>query len=248
MEDSKNTTAVEVTTTVAEETSNPPSKRRNLGRQARRRRKKMLEIEKAAEVASSTTTQHANQTKPSILPTDRNYVWPGVEQQRELTEPDQQALLGQLGYIPGNALSVGARVHTAIPELASENSPLVLKLYPLVLREESDSTKSRRKRKRQETDTNTLMEPFPTIYWVTHPRIKALISKLELQNLGNQFEKRLQQDSQAMASMELAHRQYGEERYNTITSKDWEWIRQRKWEAAFAKTRGVAGIRNYKGM
>jgi len=86
--------------------------------------------------------------------------------------------------------------------------PLVIKLYPLVLRDESSSTKRRRKRCREENkddfidhdDTNIngtttavkvsarksetmdttikstidaeatpLMEPFPTIYWVTHP-------------------------------------------------------------------------------
>jgi hypothetical protein len=112
--------------------------------------------------------------------------------------------------------------------------PLVIKLYPLVLRDESSSTKRRRKRRRAEAEddstdhtgtsanataaasntstrttgtrddskdnadatlfpskTTPLMEPFPTIYWVTHPLIKAFISKLELDRINVQFEQRL---------------------------------------------------------
>jgi len=100
--------------------------------------------------------------------------------------------------------------------------PLVVKLYPLALRDESSSTKRRRKRRRDEKEEQQynmkatgdeedtaskskpidpsfsttslitpLMEPFPTIYWVTNPLIKVLISKLELDRLGSQFEQRL---------------------------------------------------------
>lgn len=248
-----------------EDATEPTSKRRNLGRKGRHRVKKLLEIEAAGAAAASTTAL------PTIIPTDRNYVWPAVQELCELsksnntnnnnTANDEQALLGQLGYLPGNALSVAARASDAFPECAKDDSsPLVLKLYPLVLRDESDGTKRKRKRQKQqhqEASTTTtiseeikspLMEPFPTIYWVTHPRIKALISKLELDKWGTKLEKRLQEESDALESMQRAHKEYGQERYNMITTEDREWIQQRKWDAAFAVTRGVAGIRNYASI
>lgn len=228
-----------------------PSKRRNLGRQARRRRKKVMEIEAAAASANG------QKSVSTILPTDRDYVWPAVKELCELKVADEVLLKSQLGYLPGNALSVGARVNEVLPALKDDSSPLVVKLYPLVLRDESDGTKNRRKRKRQKAQSteedndkrkDPLMEPFPTIYWVTEPKIKALISKLELDQWGKKMEQRLEDDAEAMESMHQAHKLYGQERRSTITAKDWEWIQQRRWEAVFAETRGVAGIRNPKSI
>ena len=200
-------------------TTNPASKRRNLGRNARRRRKKVLAIEAAAEAAAAamttvktttttptttTTTKRKsccvdtdseNSRQHNILPKDRAYIWPAVNDLCELTESDKHSLISQLGWLPGNALKVSSRLNDYFPSYPNDDSPLVVQLYPLVLRDESDSTKSHRKRKRRmknganataNTNTNaadtsvSLVEPFPTIFWVTHPRIRALISKLEL--------------------------------------------------------------------
>ncbi len=70
------------------------------------------------------------------------------------------------------------------------------------------------------------MEPFPTIYWVTHPRVRSLISKLELEKWGIKVEQCLKDDADATKSMQLAHNQYGQERHSMITTKDWAWIQQ----------------------
>ena len=90
------------------------------------------------------------------------------------------------------------------------------------------------------------MEPFPTIYWVTNPRVKALISKLELEKMGLELEQRLKESANDLESMKKAHQEYGNERLDLITSssKDWKWIQEKGWEPAFASSRGVAGIRN----
>lgn len=273
-----------------------PSNRKNMGRNARRRRQKVLAIEAAAAQAAignttsltdsfSTTKEAAAVGSPSILPQDRGYLWPAVKDLCTLSEFDKQALIAQLGYLPGNALKVVARVKDHFPSLCNgtpgDEEPLALQLYPLVLRDESDSTKSHRKRRRRQesnetardttngddlhpsqeseidSKANPLVEPFPTMYWVTHPRFRALISKLELSadessdgggGSIKQFEDRLQKESESLDSMKRAHGHYGQERYDLITKEDWKFIQDRKWEVAFSPARGVAGIRNPSGI
>jgi hypothetical protein len=263
--------------------------RRNLGRNARRRRRKVRAIEAAAAEAAMGKTNSATSVN-SILPQDRGYLWPAVKDLCQLSDKDKHALIRQLGYLPGNAIKVAARRKDYFPSLSEnqrdngddgddgDDEPLAIQLYPLVFRHESDSTKSHRKRQQRQEDEhnnsghpgpspisgskqNPLVEPFPTMYWVTHPRFRAIISKLELarqqqtqdaqqNNEGTirHFEKRLQTDPTALDSMLSAHDQYGQERRKVITQDDWKWIQERKWEEAFAVTRGVAGIRNHAGI
>ena len=277
-------------------------KRRNLGRQARKRRKKYLEIETAASAFVAAATSAANletsvlttTETTTVLPTDRSYVLEDVK--TALSQVDRRDLIRQLGYLPGNALKVVARIEdafstedlqrlftaatvttdandttttvcydsgqtdertkkmaTMIQNMMKE--PLVIKLYPLALRDESSSTKRRRKRRREEIEddsteatnagqpqTTPLMEPFPTIYWVTHPLMKALISKLELDRVNVQFEERLEEeevnqesdpstkkDVSALESMKRAHTSYGRERRALLSSKDKDYVQGRKW-------------------
>ncbi|OEU17273.1 hypothetical protein FRACYDRAFT_225199 [Fragilariopsis cylindrus CCMP1102] len=240
----------------------------------------------------------------SILPTDRSYVSDDVKTRTKLLERDRIDLIRQLGYLPGNALQVVTRVKdvfssediqrlfsavvvtsTDDDESATSTSnvqsmmdePLVVKLYPLALRDESSSTKRRRKRRRdqkeeQQDDIKTtgddedtasksksidtslataspLMEPFPTIYWVTNPLVKVLISKLELDRLGSQFEQRLVEGGKEEKAMQRAHKSYGNERFQLLSTRDMDYVKQRRWdESAFSENCGVAGIRNSKAV
>jgi hypothetical protein len=252
-------------------------RRRNLGRSARRRRKKILEVETLAntfnsaaiaEESSSTVPlpndDNANDNDDAILAKDRQHVWPSVQILRLLDASDQQSLLHQLGYLPGNALQVSARandIHGLDPN--HPTAPIVLRLYPIVVRDETNGKRRHHKprvRKQQqqpmngeettcpstktEDDTRHLLEPFPTIYWATHPRLRALISKLELDQVGVALEKKLKEDAVALQQMKRAHYLYGQERQALLQESDWEWIRQRNWQDAFGENRGVAGIRN----
>jgi hypothetical protein len=267
---------------------------------------------------STTTTTTTHAVTERIVPTDRQHVWPAVETIRALTVTDQQELIYQLGYLPGNALAIAARGNVLLQSPAqplssalkgltattiittarmplSPTAPIVLKLYPLVLREETNESatkgrnKSRRRRQQQQhlsksdetlqcddnppeddyvtegpdpeaatepvasdnhhpeplpTSTSPkLIEPFPTIYWVTHPHIKALISQLELQGWGLELERRLALDNSALDSMVRAHASYGLERRALVTQDDLTMIESCHWEEAFSTTRGVAGIR-----
>jgi hypothetical protein len=247
-------------------------RRRNLGRSARRRRKKILEIEALANSAaiaeeSSSTLPHSNNNDNDdniILAKDRQHVWPSGQTLRQLDASDEQSLLNQLGYLPGNALQAAARAD-AIPGLDPNHptAPIVLRLYPIVIRDETDGKRRHHKprvRKQQQqqltngeeaTSSTTeddsrhhLLEPFPTIYWVTHPRLRALISRLELDQVGAALEKKLKEDAVAMEQMKRAHLLYGQERQALLQESDWVWIRQRNWQDAFGENRGVAGIRN----
>jgi hypothetical protein len=189
-----------------------------------------------------------------------------------LTCAEEAAIIGQLGYLPGNAVAVAARAEQ-IPALpVEENVPIVLKLYPLAIRDvysggKADGRKFKGRRRgglcpshrdsdaatdEMDTETNVsakdaapLLEPFPTIFWLTHPILRTLASKLELGKTDNVsvMESRLQSNPQAMESMARAHKAYGQERWESLTDADLDLVKTRKWEAALDAQRGVAGIR-----
>jgi hypothetical protein len=239
---------------------------------------------------------------------------------------DEQMLTSQLGFIPGNGLCVASRVKHLQQDyphisqlllrdndsngssqqalLSSTESPTVLKLYPLVIREvhsggkkNGQKFKSRKrghltivddndneneektdtvtKDQQQETPcesttqtntTTTCIEPFPTMYWLTHPHLRTLISQIEISSTHNvtYFEQKLLTESSPkdngtsdtntsctaitpLESMKGAHLSYGQTRYNLLTTQDLnDIILPRKWSSALGMERGVAGIRSFE--
>jgi hypothetical protein len=270
----------------------------------------MAEIQRAEELlllGSSGTNQHdsscANNNRDEldsninnqVIPSDRHRVWPGVQERRSadddsLAADDASKLTSQLGYVPGNAIRVAARVSdvSVLKNLKNEepDAPVVLQLYPIVIRDVHPGGKAgsrkfkSRRRTNQETvnnnnkmdgpsnqdpgesknnsvqhgqvigtdDDNFVVEPFPTLYWLTHPLLRTLVSKLELKSMGIELEQRLSKEAGAMAFIERAHMAYGQERYNLLTESDIAYIQQRKWEGAFSPSRGVSGICNYAAV
>jgi hypothetical protein len=90
-----------------------------------------------------------------------------------------------------------------------------------------------------------LLEPFPTLYWLTHPFLRTLTSKLELGDSHNAtiLEKRLLVDPVALESMERAHASYGKERWELLTKTDKELLVSRNWQGAVGTDKGISGIR-----
>jgi uncharacterized protein len=91
-----------------------------------------------------------------------------------------------------------------------------------------------------------LMEPFPTLYWITHPEVRSLISNLETQGRGIEYEQRLAADPTVRQSMETAHVEYAKERWEHVLSdEDRAWLIQRQWHphVGCQHGRGVAGSR-----
>ena len=168
------------------------------------------------------------------------------------------------------AASVAAAAEGSNFMVDDDQSPVVIQLYPLVYRNPHLGGKSGGKRfklrKRQKVtasngnnnddaaatkssdDDPMLIEPFPTIYWLTHPLLRCIVSKLELEGYGIHLERRLQTDTEAVRQMELAHLAYGQERYSFLTNADRQLIQQLGWDKAFLPTRGVAGISNARAV
>lgn len=240
---------------------------KSTGRAARHRRRKLRDIQQAEEALREGRKLSSIMEGSTVIPTDRSEVWPAVLDHRikhQWNADDESALVGQLGYLPGNAISVCARANqvSCLGDSAGME-PVVVKLYPIVIREESigkivDGKRCKaRKRMRQTRDIaemsdsfsdKHLIEPFPTIYWVTNPKLRILISKLELESFGIKLEKHLESDTESLESMKRAHLAYGKRRRELLSDSDNELIRKRKWESAFAETRGVAGIRNHAAI
>jgi hypothetical protein len=251
------------------------------------------------------------------------------------TPADEKLLHVQLGYVPGNAIGIVARVSdvtdcwcnlqttrdggdcsSSIGSVGcggpwnDANNPVVVQLYPLVCRSPHAGGKAgglrfkARKRKwyqqrqqqqqygnhqvnaetfnvsphtnnsnvaavhcdtidntAQDQDPSSLpsrdddaaeeplvIEPFPTIYWLTHPLLSSWISQLERDGHGTLWERRLAAHPDALASMQRAHAAYGQERLSLLTDSDVQYIRHRQWDSALAVTRGVAGSTNVRAV
>eukprot|EP00985_Skeletonema_marinoi_P014952 scaffold7644_cov121-Skeletonema_marinoi.AAC.1 len=94
-----------------------------------------------------------------------------------------------------------------------------------------------------------IIEPFPTMYWLTSPKLRILISKMELSKDNNvqTMEQRLRSSQDNLDQMERAHKSYGRSRWELLTPQDKKSVMQRGWENALDERRGVAGISLVKG-
>jgi hypothetical protein len=88
------------------------------------------------------------------------------------------------------------------------------------------------------------LKPFPTMYWLTHPQLKVLVSQLEVAAFGVELETRLQKEPEALQRMQRAHIAYGQARWELLTTQDKEEMHRRQWTSALDASRGIAGIRN----
>jgi hypothetical protein len=97
-------------------------------------------------------------------------------------------------------------------------------------------------------DTDSVVEPFPTMYWLTHPLLRTLISQIELGSTQNviQVQETLASSTEHLSKMKKAHESYGKQRWNLLTDDDKKDVADRRWTDAVGSVRGVAGIRKYE--
>ena len=279
----------------------------------------------ASALAAAAAAEEQEYTNSSnVLPADRHRSLPGVLERRrdyyatapsssatatrkqiiedstnisldDICPGDDRLLTRQLGFIPGNAVNVAARVEdcpglhllktidkysadTTANDRASSSAttasaPTVLRLYPLAIRDACPKRKYKsrqrgqigtaedeKKNKRESRDwildggddneSSGVIEPFPTQYWLTDPRLRMLISMLEISDDRNvkTMEARLRSNPECLQSMERAHKSYGEERWLLLTDADRTAVTERRWDGALGSARGVAGISNPKGV
>ena len=289
------------------------------GRASRRRNRKIQAIKEAeaALFSASAPAVDDEDANSKVLPADRHRSLPGVLERRRgyyyaaskvpkhaeidadtaisldhICPGDERLLTSQLGFIPGNAVNVAARVEDC-PSLhllksidkysadASLSAPTVLRLYPLAIRDacpkrkfksrqrgqigaedergsnnnNNDASNSKKRESRDwaldgDDDESGIIEPFPTQYWLTDPRLRMLISALEISEDFNvkTMEAKLRSNPEYANSMERAHKSYGQERWSLLTDADRKAVAERRWDGALGAARGVAGISNPNGV
>lgn len=304
------------------------TKRSRPGRSSRRRKRKAQSI---LDAAASLTLSESKSTSAAVPP-DRGITLEGVKVRRRefrvnttksessivveeqidsLDLDDEQKLTSQLGFVPGNAVCIAARLTsefykrkgTSNQRLVTE--PSVIKLYPITIRDSYDGGKSdgrkfkgRRRggmrtlddmetgsdvrcvtnatdKSREEKGTvnhqhdsvkqsskercwfidssydsnnqfkRQIIEPFPTLYWLSSPILRSLISQIELSKIQGvqKMEQKLKGSTQYLEQMERAHKSYGQARWELLTEEDKEEVLKRGWGEALDAGRGVAGIR-----
>jgi len=102
-----------------------------------------------------------------------------------------------------------------------------------------------RQQQRHQPPPQQIIEPFPTLYWLTSPLLRTYISKLEISKEFNvpKMEQRLRSSPSHLSQMERAHESYGSKRWELLTPADRANIEKRGWKGALDERRGVAGIR-----
>jgi hypothetical protein len=95
--------------------------------------------------------------------------------------------------------------------------------------------------------SKSIVEPFPTMFWLTHPLLRQLVSQLEVMKFGMELEQRLISNDVAKTKMMMAHSSYARTRNALLTDHDQQMIQSDyPWItlALDENKRGIAGIRN----
>ena len=134
----------------------------------------------------------------------------------EISPRDLTMIAQQLGREPRGALRVECRCPAGHPQ--------VIEVYPLI---ENDAR---------------ILEPFPTIFWLSCPMIVQQIAALEHQGLIAQLEALIQSDIEFRRRYLNDHRAYQEERWDLLTDEDRALVeRDRRWRTVFRR-RGIGGL------
>lgn len=134
-----------------------------------------------------------------------------------IDQADRLALRRQLGREPRGVVRVERR--------CPAGHPLVIKVYPLVRRGEA-------------------FEPFPTLFWLTCPRVVEQVSRLEHRGWIARLEARLRRDLALRNALREDHRRYRQERWETLTPEDRARLEARGWAQAL-RERGIGGIADW---
>lgn len=106
---------------------------------------------------------------------------------------------------------------------------------------ESHNEKIQQKNDCNNNAAKIIYEPFPTIYWLTNPLIRTLISQVEIQNGVSRMESRLRSaDTNHMQQMSMAHHSYVQTRSNLWTEHD--SIQFPNYNNQTFSKRGIAGM------
>jgi hypothetical protein len=136
-----------------------------------------------------------------------------IHRSDSLTLDQLEQLVEQLGYVPYNLVEVGAMSTEPTPE------PQVAVLYPM-----NKSLSSGRYAKD--------WLPFPTMLWLSCPKLHTSICELEVGGWVEKLQARLQrsdESGQNLAAMRRAHESYAEERWHLLREDDKRRVEENGW-------------------
>lgn len=133
----------------------------------------------------------------------------------KLSKKTIEKVIEQLNFVPFNLVDVGYYN-------SYDNSPVVLKLYPLNLNKVYGNNVLK---------NQIIKLPFPTMYWMSCPDLIKKVYSLEVNGFIQIFNDRLHNSPETpswLKQMEQAHQLYREERWKLLTPEDQIEIRDRK--------------------
>lgn len=136
----------------------------------------------------------------------------------QVTEADWHWLTEQLGRVPGPVLAVAARDAAGTPQVVM-NEPL------------------RRVGKR--------IEPFPTLYWLSCPRLSRWIARLESEGVIAELEAELVVDEPLAADLLLDHQRYIARRWAVLGEAGQALVEAAGLRGMY-QNRGIAGMAHFR--
>jgi len=135
---------------------------------------------------------------------------------------DKQIIARQLGREPRGLLSIEKRCQYGYPK--------VIKVYPLL--------------KLKGGQASQAFEIFPTLFWLTCPKILQQISQLEYAGVIKKLEELIQKDNSFRDKYHEAHRRYIEERWQILKEEDKEFLKKNDLVPSLLQ-RGIGGIKDF---
>lgn len=132
----------------------------------------------------------------------------------KITDKDRVVIRGQLGRESRGLIGVPARCRYGYP--------VVLKTRPLIIESEEE------------------FEVFPTLYWLSGPRRKEKVARIESRGYIEEFEKELASAPKLKEEYEENERRYLTEQKDLLSEEEREFLRARG--AMDALERGIGGI------
>ncbi len=86
--------------------------------------------------------------------------------------------------------------------------------------------------------------PFPTLFWLTCPRLKKEISHLEREGMIDQWER----DGEMMVKLEEDHLRYQEMRMSLLKERHPDWCKLPSEKMRILQETGVGGVRNLNSI
>ena len=148
-----------------------------------------------------------------------------------LTDRDAEMLKRQLGRTPRGVVGVVVRAGGCNSNIIGqgEGEPVVILNYPL---QHCQSCEER-------------LVPFPTLYWLTCPRLSRELADMERNGAIEAFQNEIVCNSDLEHAIAKDHRDYIEKRWNLLTKPDRDLVSSSPTLLETLRTRGIGGISNF---